>query len=365
MNRRQRFIETMTFGSPDRPASGDYLVYDSTRERWEREGLPKGIDLNEYFGFDFDPFRWQVPVNWQIEPKVAEEILQETDEYIVKRQAGGEVVRYLKNVPPPAMPQWLEYPLKSRADWDSFKKRLDPDTPTRFAPGFESLVESYKNRDYPLGLFGAGSTYGIMRDWWGVEELSLLFYDDPALIEEMIEYLTNLYVKLLDKVVSYGIQLDWVAFWEDMAYKNGPLISPAAYRKFCMPLYTAVVEKVKSAGIQVVLVDSDGDIRELIPLWLDAGVTVMHPMEATCPGMDVSAIRRQYGKKVAFFGGIDKRALAGSYRDIECEVVPKLRACFADGGFIPACDHAVPPDVSFDNYRYYRDLVTKTINEFY
>ena len=49
MNRRIRFIETMTFGSPDRPASADYFAYDATRQRWEAEGLPKGVDLNEYF----------------------------------------------------------------------------------------------------------------------------------------------------------------------------------------------------------------------------------------------------------------------------------------------------------------------------
>ena len=364
MNRRERFIETMTFGTPDKPASGDYLVYDSTRERWESEGLPKGVDLNDYFGFDFDPFRWQLPVNWRIDPYVSDEVIQENDEYIIRRQGHGEVVRYLKNVPPPAMPQWLEYPLKNRADWDKFKKRLNPDTPTRFPANFETLAESYRNRDYPLGMWGAGSTYGVMRDWWGVEALSMLFYDDPSLIEEMIEYLTHLHTGLLDKVLSYGIQLDWVAFWEDMAYKTGPLISPAIYEKYCMPLYAAVMEKVHAAGIRIVLVDSDGDVRQLIPLWLDAGVTVMHPMEVTCPDMNVKDIRRIYGRGISFFGGIDKRALAGSFEKIEKEVTPKLRACFADGGFIPACDHAVPPDVSFDNYRFYRDLVDKIAKEF-
>jgi uroporphyrinogen decarboxylase len=192
----------------------------------------------------------------------------------------------------------------------------------------------------------------------------VLFYDDPSLIEEMIEYLTHLHVTLLDKVLSYGIKLDWVAFWEDMAYKNGPLISPEMYKRYCMPLYTAVMEKVRAAEIPVVMVDSDGDIRELIPIWLDAGVTTMHPLEVAS-GMDIIELRKEYGKHIKFFGGIDKRALAGSREDIEKEVLPKLHACFAEGGFIPACDHAVPPDVSYDNYRYFRELVQTTAEKFY
>lgn len=73
--------------------------------------------------------------------------------------------------------------------------------------------------------------------------------------------------------------------------------------------------------------------------------------------------RKKYGKRIAFFGGIDKRALAGSREEMEAEVLPKLRAGFADGGFIPACDHGIPPDVSFDNYRYFRELVRRCAEE--
>jgi uroporphyrinogen decarboxylase len=123
------------------------------------------------------------------------------------------------------------------------------------------------------------------------------------------------------------------------------------------------MEQVHAASIPVVMVDSDGDIRELIPLWLDVGVYVMHPMEVAA-GMDVVEIRKQYGKHIGFFGGMDKRTLAGTREQIKAEVVPKLETCFGDGGFIPACDHAIPPDVSFDNYRYYRDLVREVSEQF-
>jgi len=364
MNRRERFLSTMTFGTPDRPAAADYPSYDSTRRRWEQEGLPRDADLNDYFGMDFDPFRWNVGgVNVSIVPGFEHRVLEETADYRVEQRGGGEIVRVLRNVPPPAMPQWIRYPLTCRTEWPAFRQRLSPDTPGRLPANLAAIAAESAARDHPLGMW-VGSTYGYMRDWWGLEALSLLFFDEPALIEEMIEVVTHLSVTALRRVTAAGVKLDWVMFWEDMACRSGPLMSPQMFRRFCAPFYRRVMEAVNAAGVKVVMVDSDGDVRPLVPLWLDLGVHVMHPMEVAS-GMDIREERRKYGKQVAFFGGIDKRALAGSRAVIDAEVIPKLRAGFADGGFIPACDHAVPPDVSLDNYRYFRDLVNRCAREVY
>ena len=365
MNRRQRFLETMTFGQPDRPASADYFSYESTRRRWESEGLPKDADLNEYFGMDFDPFKWTfLAMNLhRLLPTFDEKVLEEDDKVQVVRRCGGEVVRILKNSPPPAMPQWVRYPLQSRQDWQDYKRRLDPADPGRFPEGLSQRAAELKDRDYPIGVW-LGGTYGEMRMWWGVEELSMLFFEDTALIEEMVERLTELSVGMMDRVLASGVKLDWVMFWEDMAYKTASLLSPAMYRKYCFPFYRKVMEKVRAAGVPVVMLDSDGNIDELIPLWLDLGISVMHPMEVAA-GMDIIRCRKQYGRRVGFFGGIDKRALAGTREQIRAEVLPKLECGFEDGGFIPSCDHAIPPDVSLDNFRYYRDLVIETSRRMY
>lgn len=355
MNRRERFLKTMTWGRPDRPASADYFAYDSTRARWEREGLPRGVDLNEYFGMDFDPFRWNVgaALGPLFEAKTL--VLEESAEFIVEKHASGAIVRRLKNEPPPAMPQWLRYPLENRKEWELFRLKLDPDLPGRLPANLAELAGASAFRDYPLGMW-LGGTFGVLRDWWGLENLSYLFYDDPALIEEMLEVLTHLALNVFERVQKSGVQLDWVMFWEDMAYKNGSLLHPELYRRYCLPFYRKMMAHVQSAGIQIAMLDSDGDISQLIPLWREVGVTVMHPLEVAA-GMDVVALRKQYGKSIGFFGGIDKRVLATTPEHIRRYAKPILEACLAEGGFIPACDHAVPPDVSLDNYRCYRDLV--------
>lgn len=363
MTRRERFLATMTFGTPDRPAAGDYFSYASTRTRWEREGLPAGVDLNAYFEMDFDPFAWRATPGIMLLPYLTPTVLEETDDYIIERRGYGEVCRVLKNEPPPAMPQWLSYALQSRTDWECYREKIIGDRPELLPDNLAQLAAASPTRDYPSGMW-VGSSYGYLRDLWGVEALSYLFYDDPTLIEEMIETLTELSLGLLDRVLASGIQLDWVMFWEDMAYKNGPLLSPELYRRYCLPLLAKVMARVQAAGIPVAMLDSDGDVRELISLWLDLGITVMHPMEAAS-GMDIREERKKYGRRLAVFGGIDKRALAGSRADIDAEVLPKLRAGFADGGFIPACDHGIPPDVSFENFCYFRELVRRVGEEMY
>jgi len=107
------------------------------------------------------------------------------------------------------------------------------------------------------------------------------------------------------------------------------------------------------------MLDSDGRINDLIPLWLDAGINVMHPMEVAS-GMDVRESRRQYGTNVRFLGGIDKRAIARGPVAIDAEVIPKIGAIMeSGGGMVAECDHGVPPDISLANFTYFHDLVRR------
>jgi uroporphyrinogen decarboxylase len=362
MTERERFIQTLTGGEPDRPSYGDYFAYASTQHRWEQEGLPSGLDreaLYRHFGFDHVDI-WghdRLPVNVDVLPTFAETILEDAADYTVRRTASGDVVKVLRHEPPPAMPQFLAHPVRDRSTWTAFRQRLDPDTPGRLPTDLAVHARDSVGRTTPLGAW-LGGTFGYIRNWMGVENACLAFYDNPGLVDEMMAHLTHLHATLARRIFAAGVQLDWVMFWEDMAYNRGSLISPALYRRHCLPFYTTLVDLVRGAGVPVVGIDSDGQIGELMPLWLDAGIHLMHPMEAAA-GMDVRASRRQFGPQVTFLGGIDKRALARGPAAIAAEVIPKMRELRDHGGgFIVQCDHGVPPDVSLDNYRYFRDQVS-------
>jgi len=178
----------------------------------------------------------------------------------------------------------------------------------------------------------------------------LAFYDEPDMVHEMMDASTELVLRLLPRVVSEA-PLSSLFFWEDMCYKCGPLISPAMFKEFMTPRYKRMTECVRSLGIDIIFVDSDGDVSELIPLWLEAGVNGVYPMEVAA-GMDVVALRKQYGRDLLMTGGIDKRALARGKEAIDAELEAKVPLAL-EGGYIPHIDHAIPSDVPYEAFAYY------------
>ncbi len=351
MNSRERFTATTHYAERDRLFHWEMGPYDETLKRWRKEGLPADAHWDSYGGYD----RMESPpVNLGICPLFDYETIEETLEYEIYRDpADGVIKKKLKNVPLPAMPQYLDYPLKSRADWPEFKKRLNPDSPARFPVHWESMKKQYATRDFPLGLYYV-SLFGWLRNWMGVEGVSYALYDDTAFIEQAATEMADCFIGMFKKAFD-GVQYDYVVLWEDMAYKTASLISPHHYRKIFLPQYRRITDCIHQAGIDTIMLDSDGNIDELIPCWLDVGINFIYPMEVAA-GMDVIALRKRFGKNLMMAGGIDKRVLAADKPAIKKMVDEKI-PLIQEGGYIPGCDHAMPQDIPWENYLYYRELL--------
>jgi uroporphyrinogen decarboxylase len=154
------------------------------------------------------------------------------------------------------------------------------------------------------------------------------------------------------------IDFDYGRFYEDMAYKSGSLISPAMFRSFMTPYYRRLIDFAKSKGVGIFVVDSDGYIEELLPLFMEAGVTALLPFEVRA-GNDIERVREKY-PSFGILGGIDKSALSQkSSIDRELEKVPGM---IARGGYIPYVDHGIPPGVSWENFKYYRERLNGIID---
>jgi uroporphyrinogen decarboxylase len=262
----------------------------------------------------------QGPYGPHLVPPLERKLLSETADHVVIRDEEGNVVRLMRDDPLRSMPEWIEYPMKDREDWDSIvRPRLDAKVPGRCPGGveLEKLVRDAAGRDYPLGLW-CGSFYGWPRSLMGVERMSLMLFDDPGLIHEMCEHIADFVIQAVSPLLD-RITFDFAYVWEDMAGKAGPL-------------------------------------------WLEAGVTGLRPFEAAA-GCDPVAIRRRYGRDLVIQGGIDKRALAGTRQEIEREVLRKVPWLSLQGGYFPQVDHLVPPDVSLENYAYYSALVRAVVEE--
>ena len=107
------------------------------------------------------------------------------------------------------------------------------------------------------------------------------------------------------------------------------------------------------------ILDSDGNPDLLIPMLMDAGVDMIWPMERAA-GMDPVETRKKYGKSLRLSGGVDKREIAKGKEAIDAHL-RHLAPLVEEGGFIPTIDHAVPPDVSWDNFKYYMDSKRKML----
>ena len=136
--------------------------------------------------------------------------------------------------------------------------------------------------------------------------------------------------------------------------------APELFRQFHMGPLQRVTKVVREAGIDILMLDSDGRVDLLLPLWLEAGVNMHYPLEAASD-CDPLEYRRLYGKDILLMGGIDKRVLRDgcTKADIEREVMAKVPALWEQGGYSPMVDHAVPPDVPFAHFKYYLDLVNE------
>ncbi len=204
--------------------------------------------------------------------------------------------------------------------------------------------------------------YGTPRNLFGEEGLAYVYYDDPDLIYEIMRWWVDFYTKI-DNTVTKEIEIDYVFMWEDMAFKTGPLISPEMFKTFMSPYYDELIDAFKSAGIDIILVDTDGNAEVLLDLFIDAGVNTMMPFEIAA-GMEPVKIRKRLGHKLAMIGGIDKREVARGPEAIKIEVMSKVPQLLEDGGFIPTLDHSTPPDISFDNHRCMTDLLNRPVGSF-
>jgi len=350
MNSLERFQATTHYGERDSLWHWEMGPYEETVKRWRREGLPADSDWRYYGGYDRTE---TVSVNVGLCPAFERETIQQSEDCEIYRDRDGVIKKRLRDRPPPAMPQYLEYPLKGRRDWPEFRKRLDPDSPARFPPHWDSIKKQYQNRDFALAI-RCGSSFGWLRNWMGVEGIALALYDDPAFLEMAAEEMTDCVLGVLEKALD-GVRYDYARLWEDMAYKTASLISPEHYRRLFLPQYGKITERLHGAGIDVLALDSDGNVEELIPCWLEVGINFIYPMEVAA-GMDVVALRRRFGKDLLMGGGMDKRVLASDKSAIK-RMVQERVPLMKEGGYVPGCDHAMPPDISWENYLYYRRLL--------
>ncbi|MBN1669434.1 MAG: hypothetical protein JXR37_00265 [Kiritimatiellae bacterium] len=335
----------LRFEKPEELCQFEWGYWPESVARWREEGMPgdtpwDAVGITRYH---------RAPVAVRIFPPFEEEVLSETATTRVIRDANGIVKEVSKDTT--ALPRYLRHPVANLHDFEQLRERLDPADSARFPADWEEQARALNDRNSVLVMGGTEiSFFGWPRDLMGVENLLLAYYDQPELIHAINAHHLR-FIKEVYSQILRDVHFDFIFVWEDMSYKNGPLISPALVREFMLPYYKELTGFFRQLCDCKFLLDSDGDVAQLIPLWLEGGIDGVLPFEVAA-GMDICRIAEQYPDLI-IAGGIDKREIAKGREAIDRELEAKLPLMFKRGGYLPSLDHHVPPEVSYADFYYY------------
>lgn len=330
-------------------------------DAWKEQGMPQDVPFADLFNYDPLGNHYLGQIGWceaALKPVFDIVILEDRGEYELVQDFAGRKVLYFKGRRDGFMPEFVDHPVKDMSSWqENIAWRMDPTTPERYVDLDERMAtakaEAARGMMIGQNIIGA---YMYLRSLIGPNNLLYAFYDMP----EVIHACMQTWLDLADAVSACHQQyvtLDEVYFGEDICYNGGSLISPEMIREFLMPYYQQLIANMKARQIDkqrhlYIQIDTDGYAPAVIPAYRELGMDVMSPFEVAA-GCDVVKVGREYPDLV-MFGGIDKRVLASGRDAIDSHLEYILPAMRARGGYIPTCDHGVPPEVPYQDYLYYR-----------
>jgi len=355
LTNRERIIKTLLCEPTDKPPFVWWLGWapwgDTTR-RWKEESGIQDFDMARYFGISDG---WQeAPMDMGAWPHFGYEEISRDEEHVVSIDWRG--IKMRNRIDGHSMPEFLDYPIKSKEDWDKYKaERLKGPIIDRLARMAE-FVQRMKTTDAPvqLGHFPWG-VFGTVRDLIGVEQFMYTLGDDPEWIEDIMTTLTDLWLEIYQDAIKM-VKVDMIHIWEDMAGKNGSLISGRMMERFMMPHYDRIHEFAKANDIPVICVDSDGKVDMIVDVVTKHGVNAFFPFEAQA-GSDVEEYGIKY-PKLGLIGGLDKNALTKDKAAMNKEIDKAVRL-FARGGYLAGFDHLIPPNVPWVNIKYFMETLKK------
>lgn len=322
-------------------------IWSTTLERWRREGLPESPPPETIFDYDMRQIR--PDFSFQL-PRVT---VEETDEYTIVRDEYGKTIKNWKHRM--STPDWIDFLVKTPADWEEHKPLLQWDDSR---VDWEATRRAYQEaRSEGRFVYYAGAiSWDATLPLIGPEAMLYALADNPAWVRDMYQAQADLYLAGAEALMGAGFEFDGAWVYDDMAYRSGPFFSPRMYDELFFPHDKRVCAFFNARDIPVIL-HTDGQIGPLIPRLIEAGYACLQPLEVKA-GMDVVALKKQYGDVLAFMGGIDTRAMSDpDPQAIEREIATKIPFAMRGGGYIYHSDHSVPDLVSLAQYRRVMDLV--------
>ncbi len=373
MTHRERTLAVLRYQPYDRLPIVHFGYWEETLAKWMHEGHlrqdevigyadgnAKDVNIAAKLGFDFN---WQSMfyTNGGLDPAFESKVIKEFPDgnrHVLNEQ--GVII--VQHDDMRSIPAEIDHLLKDRPSWEEhFRNRYVWSEKRVDAKLLEQLGKT--KREVPLGLH-CGSLFGHIRDVLGIEGVSYLYVDDEPLFREIIDIVGSICYSNVELALTLGsdVGFDFAHFWEDICFKNGPLINPAVFHECVGPHYKRITDLVGKHGIDIVSLDCDGWIDALIPTWFENGVNTMFPIEVGTWGASIEPWRKQYGKGLRGVGGMNKTVFAFDRGAIDAEI-ERLKPLVELGGYIPCPDHRIAPDAKWDNVRYYCERMSNVFGQ--
>lgn len=352
MTDRERFNNQMHYRPVDRCFNMEFGYWAENYQQWPlftENGITNEGEANVFFSFDrIGGVGGRIWMNPAFESK---RVGETATTYIM--QNGDGLLAEVPRDGHDTIPHYIKASVVTPDDWKQCKEeRFRRDDPTRKVD-VQALKRAHSpERDYPLGVH-CGSMIGVIRNMLTFEGLAFATYDYPDMVEDMVETACQLVEDFLDQVLGH-LDFDFATGWEDICFKNGPLVSVDFFNSVIVPRYKRISKRLHAHGITLWYTDCDGDVRPILPGLMEGGINCLFPFEVNgCahPG----ELLRDYGKELRIMGGVDKIELAKGPEAIR-KYLESLVPLVERGGYIPFCDHRCPPNVKPEYYLYYLDL---------
>jgi len=377
LNARERFLEVALFGEPDKiPIAGLGDIRPATRKAWLSQGLPSDVDVLDYLkviecalgskdiaSYPWEGFEWEPrphTINLGPIPPFEYKMIREDERYRVWVDSLGVTQigfqdDWKHGWSGFATRTFVEFPVRNSKDFDEMKTRYNAQDPARYPSNWSKIAETYRNRDYPLCVTIRGPFWWT-RDMMGLKEIARGLHVEPEFVKEVMDFCAEFHVDSLRRALA-EVEVDYVVLNEDIGYKRGPMIGPETVRRFMGDAYKRIAAFFRDCDVKVIFVDSDGNVESLVPFWLDLGINGLTPCEVAAD-MDVVKLGQKY-PNLTLMGGIDKRKLSQSKSVLEREVMYRVPALVERKGYFPGVDHAIPPDISLENFKKLTALLKK------
>ena len=349
---RERFNNQMHYKPVDRCFNMEFGYWAENFTQWPlfyENGITNNGEADAFFSFD--KLGGVGGTTW-MHPAFPTEVVDQTETTQIIRNHDGLLAEVPKDGHD-TIPHYLQSSIVTPDDWKRVKaERFRRDDPDRTVD-VEALKKAHTaDRDYAVGV-GCGSMIGRIRDMLTFEGLAYACYDYPDMVEDMVETACVLVEDFLDQVLGQ-LDFDFASGWEDICFNHGPIVSLGFFTQVIVPRYKRIGDRLHAHGIDLWFTDCDGDVRPLLPGFLETGINCLFPYEVNSCAHPAELLG-EYGKDLRIMGGVDKIEMGKGPKAIKA-YLETLVPLVERGGYIPFCDHRCPPNVDPDDYLYYLDL---------